>query len=64
MKKLKNGNLTVLDLLVTELSPVHKDSSRIVDDILQLLGLLSHSEPVQVECTVSIYFSHQFPSGE
>ena len=35
MKKL-NSNLTVLDLLVTELFPVHKDSSRIVDDILPL----------------------------
>ena len=35
MKKL-NSNLTVLDLLVSGLSPVHKDSSRIVDDILPL----------------------------
>ena len=38
-KKKLNGNLTVLPLLVVEgAPPVHKDSSRIVDDILSLFS--------------------------
>ena len=54
MKKLKNGNLTVLDLLVTELSPVHKDSSRIVDDILPL------SLPLWAGASKSVQFLFTF----
>ena len=61
--ELVRKKLTVLPLRVLGGVPVHKDSSKIVDDILSLVRFLPLEKQLRTECTTFIYISQQFPWG-